>query len=220
MRHLTVVSVALLAACGGAHHTEEPGQFREIGELIESVRRASYPQLRNAKITVYDLQSDFDYFQTRFTVASYFTRKLDYMMMFNREAIRRQAPAEGLRAIVAHELAHIDYFESQSRMGLLGLIRLLSHSYTTRFERSADLEAIALGYGKGLEVYRIWLYRNVPSGRVMEKKRDYYSPEEIEAILSAEAVHPEIMRTFARCVPRNMAEIRMEIRMPAGACGD
>lgn len=198
--------------------TAPPG-FQTIATLIEAVRSASFPSLRDARIEVLGLQSDSDYLQTRFTLPSYFfSSTLRYMIMFNPEALRRQAPAEGLRAIVAHELAHIDYFRAHSRPSLLQLVMMLSPSFATRFERQADLEAITLGYGPGLQVYRTWLYRNVPAARVVEKKRDYFSPEEIKAILHAEQESPGVMSTFARCVPRNLSEIEMEIRNPEGAC--
>ncbi len=186
---------------------------------MDSVRGASYPQLNDAEITLRGLRSDSVFFETRFTLSSYFfARRLRYMMMFNPDAMNLHVPADGLRAIVAHELAHIDYFHGESRIGLLGLVRLLSPSFTARFERRADLEAIALGYGRGLQLFRTWLYGNIPPNRVAEKKRDYFSPEEIEAILQAEKQHPEIMRTFARCIPGNLAEIERETRKPAAAC--
>ena len=131
--------------------TAPPG-FQTIVTLIESVRSASFPMLRDARIEVLGLHSDFDYLQTRFTLPSYFfSSTLRYMIMFNPEALRRQAPAEGLRAIVAHELAHIDYFRGHSRPSLLQLVMMLSPSFATRFERQADLEAIALRYGPGLQ---------------------------------------------------------------------
>ena len=193
--------------------------FKQVHQLVDSVRDASYPQLKDAEITMHDLRSNVVYFETRFTFSSYFfARRLRYLMMFNREAMNRRIPADGLRAIVAHELAHIDYFHRERRIGLLGLVRLLSPSFTARLERKADLEAIALGYGQGLQLFRRWLYGNIPPDRVAEKKRDYFSPEEIEAILQAEKQHPEIMRTFARCIPGNLAEIERETRKPAAAC--
>jgi hypothetical protein len=219
LRSITVAMLLLMAACRGAQRSApQPEAFSEIKALIENVRRSSFPQLQNAKITIYDLHSDFDYLQARFTVSSYFSRELNYMILFNPEAFRRGVPPEGLRAIVAHELAHINYYESQSRMGLLSLIRLLVPSATTRFERRADLDSIALGYAQGLQRYRAWLYGNVPAGRTAEKKRDYYSPEEIEALLQAQSDHPGIMSKFMRCVPRNLAEIQEETRSPAAAC--
>jgi hypothetical protein len=175
---------------------------------VDSVRSASYPQLKEADISIRDLSSDSVYLETRFTMTSYFFGgRLRYMLFYNPEAARRQVPGEGLRAIVAHELAHIDYFQSQSRMGLAGLIRLLSPSFNMRFERRADLKAIALGYGPGLQAYRAWLYRNIPPERMNEKKRDYFSPEEIAAILRIAKTNPGFVRDLERCVPRNDAEI-------------
>ena len=195
--------------------------FQKLHRLVDGVRDRSYPRLKDAEVTMRDLRSDSVFFETRFTFSSYFfARKLRYMMMFNPEAMSLHVPEDGLRAIVAHELAHIDYFQGESRISLLGLVRLLSPSFTSRFERKADLEAIVLGYGPGLQQYRAWVYRNIPPNRVAEKKRDYFSPEEIEAILQAEKQNPDIMRTFGRCIPRDLAEIERETRNPAAACHD
>lgn len=210
--------VAAVLSVNGKPVTSDPA-FQAAATLIEDVRSASFPQLKGAQIEVLGLQSDFDFFQTRFTASSYFlSPTLHYMTMFNPEALRRQAPPEGLRAIVAHELAHIDYYRTHSRISLLGLVLMLSPSFATRFERQADLEAIDLGYGPGLQVYRAWLYRNIPPERVAEKKRDYFSPEEIAAILQAKQRDPTTMATFFRCVPRSLAEIEQESRNPAGSC--
>lgn len=216
-----VLITSLLASCGGAaSHVPATMAAREIEPVIDQVRQSSFPQLRSVAINVYELRSRFDYLQARFTVSSYFSRQLQYMVLFNPEAIRRHVPNEALRGIVAHELAHIDYYESQSRMGLLSLAGLLLPDYTTRFERRADLEAIARGYGKGLALYRTWLYRNIPSSGMAEKKRDYYSPQEIAALLEAEHARPGTMAQFLRCVPRNLDQIREEARTPGAACSD
>jgi hypothetical protein len=193
--------------------------LNEIAGVVDSVRRESYPQLKDAGITLKEMQSDYVYFETRFTFTSYFLgRKLNYMISVNPEVLARQVPPDGLRAIVAHELAHVDYFHNQSRMGLLGLVRLVSAPYNSRFERGADLETIALGYGPGLQSFRTWLYRNIPLNRMEEKKRDYFSPSEIQAILSAVQGNPQLIQTFVRCVPMDLAEIEREIQSPEGAC--
>ena len=214
-----VALTGLVAACGeSARNTPQPGSLDGIKQIIQSVRQDSFPRLSRADIAVYDLRSSSDYLQARFTVSSFFSRRLQYLVFFNQDAIRRQVPTQGLRAIVAHELAHIGYYEDQSRMGLLSLAGLLVPSLTTRFERKADLDAIALGYGRGLQTFRTWLYRNIPPSRVADKKRDYYTPEEIEALLRAETNHPGIMSKFQRCVPRSLAEINEEARAPVADC--
>jgi integrase len=165
------------------------------------------------------MHSNYIYLESRFTLSSFLSaRKLRYVILFNPEAIARQVPPDGLRAIVAHELAHIDYFHRRRRLGLVSLILLLRAPFAARFERRADLEAIALGYGPGLESYRIWLYRNVPASKIEEKKRDYFSPEEIEVILRAAQQNPQIMGVFSTCVPRDVAEIERRSQNPGAPC--
>ena len=182
-----------------------------LSGILQSVRDKSYPQLNDAMIMVRPLKSDSMYLEAQFTPASYFSPgRLHYVLLFNKEALARQVPAAGLRAIVAHELAHIDFYDRESRMGLFGLLRLLYPSFNANFERRADLEAIALGYGPGLEAYRAWVYRNIPADSVAAKKRDYFSPEEIEAILQAEKQSPGTLKAFKRCVPMNLGAIQQE----------
>ena len=86
------------------------------------------------------------------------------------------------RAIVAHELAHLAYYAKGNRLHLLGLWRFADKGFRERFEKRADVDALRRGYGQGLKEYRIWLYEHVPPSALMEKKRDYLSPDEIDAL--------------------------------------
>jgi hypothetical protein len=99
-----------------------------------------------------------------------------------------------------------------NRVRLLGLARLASKGFTARFERWADLVAIARGYGEGLKEYRRWLYQNVPARNLKEKKRDYFSPEEIDAILSEEQKRPGRITYWLKHVPGNLGEILADKR--------
>jgi len=45
------------------------------------------------------------------------------------------------------------------------------------------LEAIKRGYGEGLKEYRLWLYGAVPAKSLPGKRKDYLSPEEIDAAI-------------------------------------
>jgi hypothetical protein len=45
---------------------------------------------------------------------------------------------------------------------------------------------------------------------VGEKKRDYFSPEEINAIVSSAQGHPELLAYWLGHVPRNLKEIFVE----------
>jgi hypothetical protein len=219
LRYIALLLFGLFAACGSSsRRTQDSYAAQIIRPVVDSVRGASFPELANADIAIYSLESDYVYLEARFSVSSYFGRRLRYMIFFNPEAMRRGLPTDGLRAIVAHELAHINYYENQSRMGILSLVRLLVPASNARFERKADLDAIALGYAPGLRSYRLWLYRNIPADRVSDKKRDYYAPAEIDALLAAQKTRSGIMSTFMRCVPRNLSEIREEEHATGGAC--
>jgi hypothetical protein len=130
-----------------------------------------------------------------------------YLVFVNPRAYELQAPEAGVRAIIAHELAHVAYFKKRNRLRLLGLVRLTSKQFTARFERWADLKAISLGYGEGLKEYRRWLYSNVPASKLAEKQRNYFSPEEIDAILSASRNRPELIGYWLKHVPLNLNQI-------------
>jgi hypothetical protein len=100
-----------------------------------------------AAVILSELTSDFDYLEARFTVPSFFGRKLQYMIFFNREAIRRRVPGEGLGAIVARELAHINYYETKPRVEwICGVSSGYCYLPSRRASNGkADLDAIALG---------------------------------------------------------------------------
>jgi len=225
-RIILVLLFGELAIGGYAALGQSPAQrpqtdeaLKEIAALVDSVRAASFAQLKGVNIALHPMRSDHVYLESRFTFSSFFlARKLRYMILFNPEAIARQVPPNGLRAIVAHELAHIDYFHRHRRMGLVSLIRLSREPFEARFERGADLETIARGYGPGLESYRTWLYCNIPASRIEKKKRDYFSPEEIEAILRAARQNPQIMGVFSACVPRDLAEVERKSQNPGAPC--
>lgn len=177
--------------------------------LLESVRSASYPELKDADIRVRLFSSDRDFFRTRFDAARFLAGlKMRFFVEVNPRAFELRAPDEALRAIMAHELGHVYDFTRGMRVRLLGLVRLASKSYTARFERRTDLQAISRGYAAGLAEYRRWLYRNVPAKDLAEKRRDYFSPEEIEAVVSITRRRPEALGYWLRHVPRNLGEIQ------------
>jgi len=119
-----------------------------------------------------------------------------------------QAPEDGVRAIIAHELGHVFYYKKGNRMRLFGLIRLISKGYRSGFERWTDLQAISRGYADGLKTYRKWLYKNVPQKKLEEKRRSYFSPEEIDAIKSRIQARPKLLTYWLKHVPRNLKEIQ------------
>ena len=175
-----------------------------LKEIIEK----SYPELKNEKISVKTFKSDSSYFKSQFSVPRYLTfQKLNYTIFVNPEVYQRNAPETAVRAILAHELAHVLYYKRKNRLELLGLVSLTDNSFNAKFERKTDLEAIARGYGEGLKMFREWLYQNVPAKNLEAKKRDYFSPEEIDLMLEILQKNPAIIEVWRKRVPRNLKEI-------------
>lgn len=176
-----------------------------IGEIIP----ASFPELEGAKIKVKLFKSKSNYFKSRFSTFRFLTfREMRYLIYVNPAVFEKNAPEEGIRAILAHELSHVLYYRRKNRLELIGLIGLTDRSFTAKFERKTDLEAIKRGYGAGLKQYRRWLYDNVPAKDLEGKKRDYFSPEEIDLILEIAGKKPEIFEVWKRDTPRNVGELR------------
>lgn len=179
-----------------------------VDELIES----SFPVLKKETIKIEAFQSANDYFKANFDLSRYATfRKMQYKIEVNPAVFVRNAPEEGIRAILAHELAHVVYFRGKNRAQLLGLGKLAADkSFTAKFERKADLEAIAAGYGEGLIAYRKWLYKNILPEKMEEKRRNYFSPEEIELILKILKDKPGTINYWRENVPRGLEDIRKQ----------
>jgi len=152
---------------------------------------------------------DADYFRTSFSAARFMAGvKMRYFVLVNPEWRSQEAPVDGVRSILAHELAHVEELARGKRIRLFRLVGLLSNARRARFERKADLTALARDYGSGLKAYRTWLYEHVPAERLAEKRRDYFSPEEIAAILAATARRPELFDYWIRHVPMTLKEIQ------------
>ncbi|MBS1796526.1 MAG: hypothetical protein JSS81_22020 [Acidobacteria bacterium] len=203
----TVLAAILLTVptVGSAQTADAVGPTRAvIRELIEK----SFPELAGETIEVKPFESETDFFKSRFAIDRFLTfRRPHYVIFVNPEVYRRAAPADGVRAILAHELAHVLYYRRKNRFELLGLAALASPGFTAGFERRADLEAVVRGYGEGLKSYRRWLYENIPAAAVGAKMRDYFSPAELDAMLRVLGADPLKIDVWRRRVPRNLADI-------------
>jgi hypothetical protein len=178
-------------------------------QLVSEIIARSFPNLIGTDIRVKRFQSDTDYFRTSFSTTRFAAGvKMRYFVLVNPAWRTRGAPVEGVQAILVHELAHVEDLARGKRIRLLGLAGLASETRTARFERRADLEAVARGYGSGLKAYRAWLYNNVPAEKLAKKRRDYFSPEEIDAILAATAQHPDLFEYWLRHVPMSLADVQ------------
>ena len=177
--------------------------------MLRDIIARSFPNLKGVDIRLKVFRSDSDYFRTSFSAVRFIVGlKMRYFVSVNPEWRRQGAPVEGVRSILAHELAHVDDLKRGKRIRLFRLVGLLSKSRSARLERQADLNAIVRDYGSGLKGYRAWLYEHIPRNKLAEKRRDYFSPEEIDAIVAAATQNPDLFDYWIHHVPLNLADIQ------------
>ncbi len=195
-------------AASSGHEAETAARTLDRARiLVNEVISASYPELKGTEIQIKLFESKSDYFKARCGVPQFFFGRMQYLVFVNPRVFDRGAPDAGVRAILAHELGHVLYFKTRNRLKLLGLVRLASKASTQRFERWADLQAISRGYGEGLKEYRQWVYQNIPASKLEAKRLNYFSPEEIDAILFASRARPDLLGYWLKHVPLNLDQI-------------
>jgi hypothetical protein len=175
---------------------------------LDLVRASSYPELANKVVKTRMFTSPADYFRTRISISRFLLlMRMHYFVEMNPRIAAGGPSQESVCAILAHELVHIKGISAGNRIRLLGLVRLASTGSTARFERAADLEAIRRGYAAGLVTYREWVYKNIPATAIKQKRRNYFSPEEITAILRMTQADPTLFAYWKKHVPLNLEQI-------------
>lgn len=208
MAHTQTTSSASRSAAVPVQESDTLTATARTRQLIHEIVAASYPTLGSVDVQLGTFRSDSDYFRTSFGASRFmFGAPMRYRIDVNPEWLSRMAPDEAVRSILAHELAHVLELNRGNRIRLLGLADLVFPGKDARFERRTDLEAIARHYGQGLKSYRRWLYANVPPSAARQKRRDYFSPEEIDAILARIEGRPDRLAYWFKHVPMSLAEI-------------
>ena len=203
------VAVIISFSVNAQNKVEKEFAIKTTQQYINEIAKSSFPEINVKRIKLKTFQSDRVFFKARFAITNYLTfRKMQYLLSVNPKVFSENAPEKGLRAILAHELSHVLYYTKRNRFELLGLTRLVSGKFTTKFERRADLETIKRGYGKGLIEYRNWLYKIVPANNIKSKQKNYFSPEEIQLMLDISDKKPEMFEVWRKKVPRNIDEIK------------
>jgi hypothetical protein len=182
-------------------------------QKLAEIAKKSFPNIKGHKLHVKTLDSKDSFFQARYSIWRYTTfQPMRHLVYVNPKAFELDLSENAFEAVLAHELAHVDYYTRKNRAQLLGLIRLANPSARIGFERKADLLAISKGYGEGLVEYRTWLYKNTAQKNVSAKKRVYFSPDEIRLIMTVLTSRPGLLEKWKKSVPKNIGEIRIDSR--------
>jgi|GEM_PF-1535575 len=158
-----------------------------IEASLRGVHAALYPELDGISVELDPISSTTSFFAANVRLDTFDRppRERVYTVQYAEELFALAPPSDGVVAILAHELAHVrDYTEMDSEA--LGLFAIeYATGDVSAYERSTDEATLEKGCGLGLIAYREWLYSVVDAETEAEKRRDYYTPEEIQAWMAA-----------------------------------
>ena len=82
----------------------------ETTRIFVEVVKNFFSELQNANITAKNFHSFSDNFCSRFSFSRFLTfRKLHFIILVNPQVFEKNAPADDIHAIIAHEIAHAAY---------------------------------------------------------------------------------------------------------------
>lgn len=178
-----------LCACSNVEVPTAPvTDEASLTALLAVVQAALYPDLDGAHIgiaAVVDLQ----FFRAWTEVETVGDEPFDREYTIEYDPVVLADPPEpaAIVAVLAHELGHVlDYLAMDGQELLDFALWYASQDPATSeelatYERATDEKALDRGCAEGLSTLRTWIYAHVDGDVEAEKKKDYYTPEEIEA---------------------------------------
>lgn len=156
-----------------------------IGDLVDALVSAHFPQLRGLQIQFRAASRDLDSVFLETDVEGVFrSRKKRTYIVYVNDVLRHSSPGEeAIEAILVHELTHLDDYVGMSGFELIQLYRKINRdtAFQVSYERQTDTRALELGFAEGLKAYRTWLYERIRDPAALEsKKRTYFTPDEID----------------------------------------
>ncbi|MBI4821265.1 MAG: hypothetical protein HY791_33705 [Deltaproteobacteria bacterium] len=161
-----------------------PSGVMSVDTALSAARARFYPELEAAPIRL--IEKDLG-------PAVMFTANLDlttlerpplerdYEIWLNPKLLEEPPSGRAVGAILTHELKHILDYSKKDAQTLAAFALWYAISDVSEYERQTDEYALDLGCALGLSEYRSWLYEQIPADAVEQKKREYYTPAEIEA---------------------------------------
>jgi hypothetical protein len=115
--------------------------------------------------------------------SSTFLRSEPGRLYVSRNLLAHAPQRVALLAILDHEMKHMEDYAHMSLLELLylGALELFDGDSlpVIHYERRTDTRVLCLGLATGLSLYREWLYNQLPSTLIAQKRLIYFTPEEI-----------------------------------------
>ena len=155
----------------------------EIKKIVSCLIEHKFPELKKINLVYEKLDSPSVFLATELKRKTLLgpKEKRIYILQYNPLLEVLNPSKKGLVAILAHELAHFQDYESLSSAKMITKFGryFISAKFRAKVERSIDVVALQKGYSYGLIQYRKWLYKNIPRKDIKTKFRNYYTPKEI-----------------------------------------
>jgi hypothetical protein len=160
-----------------------------LSYVIADVQRLVFgAELRGVEVGLAPLPSETDFFNAGvdLTTADQPGLERRYIIRANSAIFSGAEPPIGATtAILAHELQHVLDYTAMSGDELVDFALEYSEGDITAYERQTDEAILERGCATGLKAYREWLYEQLDDEAEAAKRRDYYTPEEIDAWVAA-----------------------------------
>ena len=151
--------------------------------LIET--RALVPELDAATIELTSIESESTFLAANVDLVTAgnepFART--YIIQINPLLLESSLSGAGTVAILVHELKHILDYTGMDALEFAEFGLWYAQGDVAEYERETDLFSMERGCAEGLIEFRLWLYEQISAAVLEEKKRNYYTPEELEVWL-------------------------------------
>jgi hypothetical protein len=175
----TVPTCAEAMAAGTA-----PTSMDELPAILAAVQAERVPELDGVEITLGELSADDSFFVANLdlSTASRPGPERAYTVNANPRMFEEPGPPfDAVYAILVHELKHIVDYVGMPTDELVTFGLWYASGDVAEYERETDEFTLERGCATGLKSYRVWLYDRIDAEAVAGKRRDYYTPEEIDA---------------------------------------
>ncbi|MCB9797711.1 MAG: hypothetical protein H6741_33895 [Alphaproteobacteria bacterium] len=177
-------SVAPGPGCGFiADSAPPPGDEDALRALLALAQAQAWPELEGVEVSLETAPMSGDYFVASLDLSTLDDppRERRYRVNFNVQVLEDPPSYAAVGAILAHELSHVHDYTGMEAEAMADFALWYAQADTAEYERATDLAAMERGCAQGLLEYRLWLYAHVDAETLEEKRRVYWTPEEIEA---------------------------------------
>lgn len=169
--------------CAAAEHAA-PTSEAALAALLADVQAAVHaPGLDGVEVGLAPMTSDSDFFTAGpdLTTVDRPGPERRYIVRYNTRVFETGGPPVGATsAILGHELQHVADYVGMTSDELVDFALTYAEGDIAAYERQTDEAVLEAGCADGLKAYRVWLYEQIDAEAEAAKRRDYYTPEEID----------------------------------------